>query len=298
MSARGLETKVGLVVVIAAVILVVGVMWFQKFTFTEERYSFHVRFDEVGGLVTGDPININGVESGRVAGVDLQPGRVVAEMSVKKNVIVPVDSRIRLKSIGIMGERFVAITTGTAARNAAAGDTLDGEFLMGMSEVMGSAGGVIAEFEQTSRNLREIVEMLSAEGRLRETMDNLAEVTERLDRIVAENEPRVGSAIGSFERVAGRMDTLVDKHYAAMDSSFGKFGAAGARLDSVLTDLATVSRDLEDVTRALRERDGTMGRLIYEDELIERLNSAVGNLDSLIADIKRHPGRYITFKLF
>ena len=49
MTRRGLEVRVGFVVVLASAILVTGVMWFQKFRLVEKRYSFFTRFDEVGG---------------------------------------------------------------------------------------------------------------------------------------------------------------------------------------------------------------------------------------------------------
>ena len=51
---------------LAALIAVIGTMWFQKFQLAEKRYPFFVRFDEVGGLVNSDPIQINGVERGDV----------------------------------------------------------------------------------------------------------------------------------------------------------------------------------------------------------------------------------------
>ncbi len=66
MTSRGLEIRVGAVVILGALIAVIGTMWFQKFQLAEKRYTFFVRFNEVGGLLNGDPIQINGVERGNV----------------------------------------------------------------------------------------------------------------------------------------------------------------------------------------------------------------------------------------
>ena len=41
--------------VLAARCAVIGTMWFQKFQLAEKRYHFFVRFNEVGGLLVGDP---------------------------------------------------------------------------------------------------------------------------------------------------------------------------------------------------------------------------------------------------
>ena len=85
MTGRGLEIRVGAVVILASLIAVIGTMWFQKFQLAEKRYSFFVRFNEVGGLVSGDPIQINGVERGRVDSVALMREHVVVEMAVRED---------------------------------------------------------------------------------------------------------------------------------------------------------------------------------------------------------------------
>ena len=224
MTRRSLEIRVGFVVVIASVILVTGVMWFQKFKLVEKRYSFFVRFEQVGGLKTGDPIFVNGVEEGRVQSIELGTREVIAEMAVRQGVSIPSDSRVVLKSIGIMGERFVAITHGDAHSSIAPGDTVTGSFLMGLSEVMGAAGSILEELAQTSRNLREILEDFTSDGKLHSSINDLAEASENLRSITAENEPRLASAIANFQRVSARMDSLVTSHYAALDTSMTSFG--------------------------------------------------------------------------
>jgi phospholipid/cholesterol/gamma-HCH transport system substrate-binding protein len=298
MTRRGLEIRVGIVVVLASVILVVGIMWFQKFKLVEKRYHFFVRFAEVGGLQSNDPIYVNGVERGRVGSVDLHANDVIVEMGIREGVDVPTDSRVRLKSIGIMGERFVAINKGFSQRSVAPGDTIDGEFLMGLSEVMGAAGAILDELAETSRNLRDILETFTSEGKLQSSVDNLSAATENLRTITDENQPRLAKAIRGIERVSSRLDSLTMRHYAALDSSMAGFGRAGQNVESAVENLSRSSEDLKEITHRLREGEGTLGKLLSDDELIERLNSTLSKLDSLITDIKLHPGRYVTLELF
>jgi phospholipid/cholesterol/gamma-HCH transport system substrate-binding protein len=298
MTRRGLEIRVGAVVVVAAVIAVVGTMWFQRFRLVEKRYPFFVQFEEIGGLVPGDPIHINGVELGRVNGVSLGAGRVTVEMGVREGVPVPDDSRIVLKSIGIMGERFVEITQGRSPRLVAPGDTLDGTFLMGLSEVMGSAGGILEEVERAARSVREVAESLASEGRVGETMQNLADVSGSLRDMTTGEDAALANAIARFDHTATLLDSLVATHYAALDTSLAAVGRAGGRIEVAAGNLEAISDDIRDITRALRDGEGTAGRLIYSDSLAVRMESATARLDSLIDDIKMRPGRYVTFKLF
>lgn len=298
MTRRGLEIRVGAVVVVASLVAVVGTMWFQRFRLVEKRYPFYVQFAEIGGLVPGDPIHVNGVELGRVNAVDLGERQVTVEMGVREGVPVPDDSRIVLKSIGIMGERFVEITQGRSPRLVAPGDTLDGTFLMGMSEVMGSAGGILEEVERAARSVREVAESLAGDGKLGETAENLAEVTGSLRDMTSGEDAALAHAIARFDHTASLLDSLVATHYAALDTSLAAVGRAGGRVEVAAGNLEAISDDLRDITRALREGEGTAGRLIYSDSLAVRMESAMARLDSLIEDIKMRPGRYVTFKLF
>jgi len=298
MTRRGLEVRVGAVVVLAGIILVVGTMWFQKFQFVEKRYPIFVKFDQVGGLSSGDPIMVNGVERGRVNAIDLRAGYVVAELGIREDVAFPDDSDIRLKSIGIMGERFVAIKAGTSRRSVAEGDTLDGKFLAGLPEVMGGAGDVLEDVAAAARDLREVAEVLTAQGKLQETMDNLAAASEDMRKFAAEGGPKLSSALESFESASTSMDELLDKHYSSLDSSLAAFGRSGGRVEMTMANLDTVAANLMDITTMLRSGEGGLGRMIYDDTLVNRLEATITHLDSLILDIRRHPRRYLNLELF
>ena len=298
MTRRTLEIRVGFVIVLSSAILVTGVMWFQKFKLVEKRYTFYVKFHEVGGLQSGDPIFVNGVEQGRVQSVSLGNREVVAELGIREGVNIPADSRVVLKSVGIMGERFVAVTHGVDTASIAPGDTISGQFLMGLSEVMGAAGSILDELAETSRNLREILESFTSEGKLQSGIDDLAEASENLRSITADNQPRLARAITNFQRVSTRMDSLLAGHYASLDSSMASFGRAGSKAETAVENLARASDDLKDITARLRAGEGSLGKLLTEDELVNKLNATISDLDSLITDIKLHPGRYVTLKLF
>lgn len=298
MTGRGLEIRVGLVVLLAAIILVVGTMWFQKFQYNEKRYSFFVRFNEVGGLVKDDPIQVNGVERGRVQDVTLRRNDVVVEMAVKEGVEIPADSHISLKSIGIMGERFVAIVLGDSSRAISPGDTVAGAYLMGLSEVMGSAGEVLEEIKVTSRHIRKMAETLSGNGQLEQGMEDFAVTSKNLRGMTERNRVRLDHAMIRFERSSVMIDSLITGRYSGLDSSLAAIGRAGGKAEVTLDNLNELSLELKEITKKLNDGQGSAGRLLNDDTLITRLESTAAQLDSLVADIQRNPGKYVRFSLF
>ena len=112
MNATSLELRVGLTIFIAALILVVGIMWFQGFKFADRTYEIHAIFPMVGGIDPGDEVNVNGVEKGEVRRVALRDKDVVITMRISADVKIPEDSEVLLQTIGIMGERIVSIVLG------------------------------------------------------------------------------------------------------------------------------------------------------------------------------------------
>ena len=94
------------------------------------------------------------------------------------------------------------------------------------------------------------------------------------------------------------MDSLVAEHYSSVDSSLAAFGRSGSKAEVAARNLESVSNDLREITAALRDGKGTMGRLLNDEEMATKIESAIAGLDSLIEDIKLHPGRYVTFELF
>lgn len=298
MTRKGLEARVGVVVVLAAVILVLGVMWFQRFKLVEDRYEFSVRFDEVGGLKVEDPVFVDGVMRGRVESVELGDAGVVVGLGIRKGIDFPFDSTVEIRSAGMMGERYIAVTRGMSPRVVAPGDTLDGELKMGLSELMSGAGEVLGDIATTTRDLRDVLVTITGKGQLESSVDDLAAASSNLRAITDETGPKLASAIASFDRVSGRLDSLMAMHYTSLDSSLAGIGRAGKNVDSAVQNLSSASEDLKEITRRLREGEGTLGKLLSDEELIERLNSTVSKLDSLITDIKLHPGRYVTLELF
>jgi phospholipid/cholesterol/gamma-HCH transport system substrate-binding protein len=298
MTGRGLEIRVGIVVLLAAAILVVGTMWFQKFQYNEKRYSFFVRFDEVGGLVKEDPIQVNGVELGRVQDVMLRRNDVVVEMAVKEGLEIPADSRISLKSIGIMGERFVAIVLGDSAAVISPGDTVNGGYLMGLSEVMGTAGDVLEEIKITSQHIRKMAESLSGGGQLEQGMEDFAVTSKNLRGMTERNRVRLDHAMIRFERSSVLIDSLISGRYTDLDSSLAAIGRVGGKAEVTLDNLNELSLELKEITTKINGGQGSAGRLLNDDTLITRLESTAAQLDSLVADIQRNPGKYVRFSIF
>jgi hypothetical protein len=69
-------------------------------------------------------------------------------------------------------------------------------------------------------------------------------------------------------------------------------------MDSLITQLSTVAQGTNDLLTALREQDGTLGKLIYDEKMRDDVQASVDTLRKLVADILAHPERYLKIEIF
>lgn len=70
------------------------------------------------------------------------------------------------------------------------------------------------------------------------------------------------------------------------------------RAADVPTLLANVDTSLTAVKNALTDENGTIGKLLYNNDLYTHIDATVVSVDSLVSDLKANPKRYVHFSLF
>ncbi len=112
------ETVAGIFVVIG--LLCVGYMTVKlgKINlFGEDTYTLYARFTSVSGLRVGNPVEMLGLEIGRVQSLtlDQKDQLAVAELKIKRGVNVYGDAIASIKTAGLIGDRYVGIDPGGSA---------------------------------------------------------------------------------------------------------------------------------------------------------------------------------------
>jgi NAD(P)-dependent dehydrogenase (short-subunit alcohol dehydrogenase family) len=216
----------------------------------------------------------------------------------RTDVKIPTDSHVMLAAVGFMGERQVTIVRGAAAKSVAPGDTLNGELLMGISDVMAKTGDIIDEVESTLSDLREVTRTLNADNKLRDGIDDFAATGKNLRSMTEENRVQLNRTMDNLDKSTAQLTRLLDAHYADIDSSLTAFGKAGREVQHTVDHLTEISDNLSTISTNLKNGKGSAGRLLTDKTLVLRLESATASLDTLLKDMREHPNRYVKFSLF
>lgn len=119
------EVKVGILVIIAILALFYMTFRVGKFGLVREGgYELTVYFDNAAGIDPKTPVQIAGIDVGKVRSIKLDGMRAKVTLFIKSGVKIPSDSKIAVKSQGVLGDKYIELKPGTAERVFAQGDTI------------------------------------------------------------------------------------------------------------------------------------------------------------------------------
>jgi phospholipid/cholesterol/gamma-HCH transport system substrate-binding protein len=121
------ETVVGLFVV--AGLVCIGYMTIKLGNvgiLEDDAYTLNARFNRITGLREGNPVNMLGLEIGRVANfkMDQDEQAVIVEMRINKGIKIYDDALAAIKTEGLIGDRYMDIAPGGAGELLKPGGTI------------------------------------------------------------------------------------------------------------------------------------------------------------------------------
>ena len=121
------ETVVGIFVVIGLLCVAYMTVKLGKVSlFGDDYYPLHAHFSSVSGLRVGNPVEMDGIEIGRVEemSIDQDKQLAVVELKIRKGIKVYDDASAAIKTAGLIGDKYVKIDPGGAGNILKPGDTI------------------------------------------------------------------------------------------------------------------------------------------------------------------------------
>lgn len=297
-SDRSVELRVGIVVVAAIILLILGIVWVKRYRFNVVRYDYSVIFPNVGALEKGDPVTISGVKKGEVEEIKLYQGDVLVTFNLTQDVILKEDAKFTVMNIGLMGERYIEIFTGHSDKLLDLSKPVRGYYDTGIPEIMGMMGEAVTDIRNLVSHLEGAVGTKWSQESIIEITRNLRKVSNDLNQMMEKNKDKFNRSVDDLSYASSELKSLVKDNKGKLQSTMDNFASSSTRLDSVTTSLQEVSTSLKGFTQKIEKGEGTMGKLVQDSSLYLDLRKTTQDLDSLILDIKANPKKYIKLKVF
>lgn len=295
---RGTEAQVGLALVVALLVLVFGLMWFQKYSLGADYSRVRVIFPKVGGLGAGDPVMVRGLDMGKVTSVDLTGDGVLVSLRLPGEITLREDAVLTLGSAGIMGERMVAVEPGVGAAIDVANHVFDGEYEAATTELVGTVEVLNTAVLSFLARTEELIASLQDDEILVRTLENTAETTKIAGEVLTENRKELARATKSMAALTERMGSFLDENGDDLSKGIDGLVRATDTMDTLAIKLNGVLDGTDELLTALREQKGAAGKMIYDEQAGEDLVESLKQLRFLVEDLQRNPQRYLTVKIF
>jgi phospholipid/cholesterol/gamma-HCH transport system substrate-binding protein len=297
MNRTGSEIRVGLTIVVALIILIVGIMWGKGYKLKSERYTRIVDFTSISGLEKGARVLVNGVNKGKVDQINLYPDRVEVKIQLDKDVILYTDAKIFVDSPELMGGKVVSIFPGSSGIHAPPEIPLQGSPAVGMTEVLAMAGSMRDDIKEVLSNLNKTLVYINetfgnkeVQQNLQSSLLHLNQASQKIDNLLEQSSPHITSTLSTIDSSAQQVHNLINEHRQEAEQAINNF-------ISISEDLKAAMKDVKDISSTIQNQEGTLGKLVYNPDLYGRLDTTLIKLDSLITKFNRE-GIHTSVHLF
>lgn len=296
------ELKVGAAIIIAAIAAVVGVRFLQDLPLFGDSYSVYAQFEEAGGLVPGNPVQMKGVNVGTVDNVELdQSDQVVrVRLRIENDVQIPKGSHARVVGFSGLGGVRINITPGPSDNPAlSAGATLPGppegtilERLTDQAPVLATkADSVLTSTNVTMTALGQ--QLQNPESDLRQTLAALRGITSDLENVTSAEQENIQALLQNLRAVSSDLKAFTGENGDSLDLAVQRLNQSLDRLDRSLASFERTTATLDTVATKLNRGHGTAGRLLNDPSLYLRLDSTATRANTILRDFQQNPGRYL-----
>ncbi len=290
----GLFLIVGILGVLAVLFVMTDAAIFRG------RYIINTTVDDAGGIRRGDPVQMRGVNIGRIMGFKISPAGVRVELEIEGEFDIPKDSQVSLVSAGLLGGMKADVVPGQATTFVKYGDSLPGRTEKGLADLDTEQLGTQAE------DVMARVQKLLAD----QTIANVQGSTAELHGLLKE----MNAAIVGQRRELTLLTQSLQRSSAALEKSVGapelersikRLDAISAQMEQVTGTLDRGTRSMENVTARMDKGEGSLGKLTKDEALYDDMSRAAAsisqateNINKLTEEIRRNPKKYLKVSVF
>lgn len=304
------ETKVGILTIVALGVLIAGFNFLKQRDIFDNSTKIYALFEKVGDLAKANEVKINGFTVGTVYDieeVDKNLSAIKVTISLTRDVNIPDNSVAYIKApFGGLGSASIVVEKGNSPTFLEDGDSLHTR----MDE--GLLGGLTAEVSPTLSKVRNTLDTLTltlanmnrlfdtdAKKNLQGTIANLNNATNSLNRMLdadngklAQTIDNVSSITVNFKRNNDSINEIISNTKQITRN------LADVNIQQTMDTLQAAISQMKAAVNKISSNDGTLGALINDKGLYNKLNDAILSAEILMDDLRVHPKRYVNFSIF
>ncbi len=296
------ELKTGVIVLIIIALSFWGFNFLKNRNLYDKTRTFYAEYSNVQGLAPKSPITINGLKVGSVSEITFHPqkkGILVAHLNLTDDIQFSVNSIAQIYSPDFISGKSlkinIALDEDAIAKN---GDTLIGEVdsgIIGMineqiAPLQSKVESFVVHTDSVMQNINSLMDAQN-QNNIKESLESLNSILKRLKQ--------TAGYIESIAQEDGKLDSIIDNANKAM-YNFSEISDSikAVNIGEAVAELQYSLESFNVILDSVKTGNGTMGKLMQDEELYNNLTNASKELEELLREVKLHPKRFVHLSVF
>lgn len=298
------ELKIGLFVIIVLTASFFLINYLRGEDILDREIELKGNYEDIRGLVASAPVYIKGYKAGEVSEIiySSEENRFEVVCSVLKDFNVPVDSRMVIYSVDIMGGKGIRIDYGESEEYASDGNTLQTAFEQDLLGGLGESIGPLLE-------------------KVTGTLDSLSVTVAGVNKVLSDNNvASIGRTLAHLEKTMSEVKALaaglqgrsgeLDSFIVNLSAFSDRLGGIADKVDSTMTgvngvmdsltqaDLDGLVNSFKSLVDNINDPDGSVGKILKNDSIYNSVDSLLIDVNSLVRKIQENPKKYLKISVF
>lgn len=290
------EIRIALVAILGIVIMYFGMNFLKGISLLSDDEVYYITFKDVNGLSASSPIFANGYQVGVVRGIDYDfanNSEIVVTFTVDDDLRIPKGSTAEIIS-DMMGKVKMNLLI---ADDISQGIVNPGDTIVGSTDagIVGKVAGIVPEVEKMLPKLDSIlisVNALLSDPNITKSMSNVQQITKDLTTSTRELNTLMANLNKNVPGLMDRANGVLDNTTRLTDN------LASVDIDATMSKVNQTLTNVQTLTEKLNNKQGTLGLLMNDPSLYNKLTKTVQSADTLLNNLRAHPKRYVHFSIF
>lgn len=299
---------IGLTVVVSICILYWGIEYLKGINLLKPANFYYAKFEKVNGLTVASPVTVNGFKVGQVREItyDYDTNQISVELSFEKGLKIPDGSTITFSN-ELLGAAALQLNLGASKTYMEVGSVIPTQMQGGLMDKVGNdmmpalvsilpkVDSIVGSVNQILANPAIAASVTRCDAITRELAASSAQLTElmaSLNKAIPGMVHNANGVLANANALTGDLRTTTGN----LNTITGNLKELP--LDTTLNRINATLANVQRLTAKLNNENSSLGMLLNDKKLYQNVTSTVASIDSLLQDVKKHPKKYVTIKVF
>ncbi len=222
----------------------------------KKKKEIHVLFQFSDGIEKNAQVRYSGIKIGKVSNIRVAPGtgdKIELTLSVYDDAVIRDDTKAAIKTLGLVGGKYVELTGGTAqTKQLEPGGTLIGEESFKLEDLTKAGLEVVAKLRNIANNLDRMLGDPGTSKSIKTIVQNLQDTSENL-KVMTSSKEEIAQGLKNLPAIMKKLEDTTESLKAVTEKSDKIMGDNKKKIDETLDNIRQITQNFKEVTEDVKK---------------------------------------------